>query len=122
MGADTLGVCLLLRLGGGVPAASGGLGLAWDSSPPLLETVRGLPPSPLSREQSPESQLFLQLPGGNPPSLLWVMERVGQEPAMWLPMDLVCPPVARWIPETSKSQPCPQGLPVCWRRDRGGED
>lgn len=31
---------------GGVPAASGGLGVAWDSSPPLLETVRDLPPSP----------------------------------------------------------------------------
>lgn len=40
---------------------------------------------------------------------------------MWLPMDLVCPSVARWVPETSKSQPCPQGLPVCWRRARGWE-
>ena len=35
--------------GGGVPTASGGLGVAWDSSPPLLETVRGLPPEPIYR-------------------------------------------------------------------------
>ena len=130
MGVDTLGVRLLL--GWGVPPASGGLGVAWDSSSPLLETVRGLSPSPqaqhpptphqLSGEQNPESQPFLQLHGMHSwePSFPALGHgEGGQEPPVWLPMDLVCPFVARWVPETSKSQPCPQGLPVCWRRAWG---